>query len=150
MPTSIRRRVAATSGFLLLGSFVLLAAPPAAEPLDKRSGELWEVTTQMSMDQIPTEIPPQTMQVCAATDWKEPPGLESLGQNCKVSDFKTTDTTGSWTMSCAGPPVMTGVGQITRTGSDAYDGSIKLASKEGNLTIKLSGHRVGDCDAPAA
>jgi hypothetical protein len=43
---------------------------------------------------------------------------------------------------------MTGEGEITRDGASAYAGFIKFSSDDGNMKIKLSGRRVGDCDVP--
>jgi hypothetical protein len=44
---------------------------------------------------------------------------------------------------------MTGDGEITRQGTDAYTGTVKLAMEEGSMTIKLDGLRLGDCDNPS-
>jgi hypothetical protein len=41
-----------------------------------------------------------------------------------------------------------GEGEITRAGDDAYTGSIKFTSDRGNMTIALTGSRLGDCDNP--
>jgi hypothetical protein len=44
---------------------------------------------------------------------------------------------------------MTGKGEITRQGSDAYTGSIKYASEQGNMTINLTGRKIGGCNNPS-
>jgi hypothetical protein len=43
---------------------------------------------------------------------------------------------------------MQGTGEITFDGSDSYTGAIKATSQGMNLTIKLSGHKIGTCDKP--
>jgi hypothetical protein len=43
---------------------------------------------------------------------------------------------------------MTGQGEITYEGTDAYTGTIKYTSSEGNMTINLTGKKIGTCDNP--
>jgi hypothetical protein len=52
----------------------------------------------------------------------------------------------TWKVKCTNPP-MTGEGEVTRNGSDAWTGSIRFTSSDGVMTLKMSGRRVGDCDA---
>jgi len=94
------------------------------------------------------EMPAQTLRVCAAKDWKQPPAAMDERQKCQSSDFKTAGPKATWKATCAGPPAMTGEGEITRNGADAYSGAIKFTSSDGDMTIKLSGRKVGDCDNP--
>jgi hypothetical protein len=153
MTSPSARRLAATATFLLLSSIPVraaetppaAAAPPAAEA--KETGELWEVTSQMSMEGMPISLPAQTRRVCAPKEWKEPPGATDERQKCRTSDFKKEGPKASWKVRCAGPPEMTGDGEITRDGADSYSGAIKFASSDANMTVKLSGRRVGACDA---
>jgi hypothetical protein len=52
----------------------------------------------------------------------------------------------TWSSVCADGS--TGVGRIVRSGDDAYEGEIRYTSDNGNVLIRLQGHRVGDCDNP--
>lgn len=122
---------------LLIGAMSLFAAEPAGN-----TGELWEVTSKMSMEGMPMEMPAQTMRVCSAKEWTEPP--PGGPGECKTSDFKRNGNKISWTTTCSGPPAMTGVGEITRDG-DAYTGAIRFSSDEANMIVKLNGRRVGSC-----
>jgi hypothetical protein len=54
----------------------------------------------------------------------------------------------TWKITCDPPHAMTGTGEITRDGDAAYTGAMKFASADGNLTMKLDGRRVGECDKP--
>ena len=65
-------------------------------------------------------------------------------RKCKNTDFKKEGSKITWKTVCESPE-MTGDGEITRTG-DTYAGSIKFASPQGNMTTKLSGKRLGDCE----
>jgi hypothetical protein len=53
----------------------------------------------------------------------------------------------NWETTCTNPD-MKGVGQITYSDASTYAGTIKFTSSQGNMTIKLSGRRLGDCDKP--
>jgi hypothetical protein len=134
------RRFAATATLLLLSSISV----PAAEA--KETGDLWEVTSQMSMEGMPMALPSQTRKVCAPKEWKEPPGATDEQRKCKASDFRMAGQKATWKVSCAGPPPMTGDGEVTRNGADAYSGAIKFTSSDGPMTIKFNGRRVGACD----
>ena len=137
------RGASAITLFLLgLLPSLLVADPPAA-------GDLWQVTSKMSMEGLPMELPAQTMQLCTARVWTRPPAGDNPQQNCKRTDYVVTDNGNkiTWTESCTSP-AMTGKGEITRQGNDAYTGFIKYVSEEGNMTIKLSGHKTGSCDNP--
>jgi len=140
------RRMAAIVTLLLLASIprFVLAADPA--PPAKEMGDLWEVTSQMSMEGMPMSLPATTSKVCAAKEWKEPPGGADERRKCQNSDFKKEGTKATWKTVCAGPQEMTGDGEITMSGADAYSGSIKFASPKGSMTLKLNGKRLGDCE----
>jgi uncharacterized protein DUF3617 len=107
-------------------------------------GDLWETTSEMSMEGVPMRMPSNTVKVCAAKDWKEPPGGR---KECKNSNMKLVDNKVTWDVQCTGP-TMTGHGEILRQGADAYSGTIKFTSDQGNMTVKLTGKKVGECDNP--
>jgi hypothetical protein len=118
----------------LIGTMSLLAAEPA--------GDLWEVSTKMSMEGMPMEMPAQTSKVCSAREWTEPPGGRP---DCRSTDFKRTGNKVTWKAVCSGPPPMTGEGEIIRDSDSTYTGSIRFNSPEGNMTIRLNGRRLGAC-----
>ena len=131
---------------LLVASLVLLCSLPvlAAEP----SGVLWQVTTQMEMEGLPMKMPAQTIKMCAAKETQEPPGSANDERGCVNSDMKKVGNKVTWTSSCAGPPAMTGTGEVTYEGTDSYTGFLKYLSEQGNMKINISGRKIGDCDNP--
>ena len=135
------------ASFHALAAAFLLAMPALAggtATAQAPRGELWETTSQMSMEGMPMKMPSRTAKVCSPTEWKEPPSGQ---KNCKNSNMKVDGNKVTWDVQCTGP-TMTGTGEILREGSDAYSGTIKLASDQGNMTIKLTGKKVGPCDNP--
>lgn len=123
------------------------AAPaPAPAAAAKEPGDLWEVTTQMSMEGMPMAMPARTQKVCTPRTWTEPPNVAGDKQ-CDTLDFRNTPTTSTWKVRCPGPPEVTGEGAITRTSPDAYTGTMKMTSADGVMTMKMSGRRLGDCDS---
>ena len=110
-------------------------------------GDLWETTSQMVMEGVPFKMPANTQKVCSAREWKEPPSGSDSSRNCKSSNMRVMENKVTWDVQCTGP-TMTGTGEILRDGADAFTGTIKFMSPEGNLTIQLKGRRVGGCENP--
>jgi hypothetical protein len=108
------------------------------------TGDLWQVTTTMSMEGMPSAMPARAASVCTAKTWSQPPG--SANSSCTRSDFHVDGAKTTWTETCTNPP-MTGHGEITRH-SDTFTGAITFESPQGNMKINLDGQRTGDCDVP--
>jgi hypothetical protein len=139
-----RMNIALTARLAAAASLVLLALAPARA--DDPPGVLWETTSQMSMAGMPFTPPPQTMKVCTPKVWtKPPPGGD---QTCVNSDFVRTGNKVTWTTQCKGQMPMTGTGEITFAGEDSYTGAINATADGMNMTINLSGKKLGTCDNP--
>ena len=139
MITTLTGRLAAVAPLVLLGvpSPVRAADPP---------GILWETTSQVAMAGMPMQMPVQAAKVCAAKKWtKPPPGGD---KSCVNSDYKMVGNKATWTMQCSGEMPMQGAGEMTFEGPDSYTGAIQATSQGMNMTIKLSGKKVGTCDKP--
>ena len=133
----------AAVGLVLASTLCAFGADTA--PAGKEPGDLWEITSKMSMEGMPMEMPATTQRVCAAKTWTEPPG-GNADKSCETLEFRSSATGATWKVRCAGPPAMTGVGEIARTAPDAYKGTMKVSSPDGEMTMKISGRRVGECD----
>ena len=112
------------------------------------TGDLWEVTSQMSMPGMPMAMPSHTSKTCSPKEWTEPPAANDPQNKCTSSDFKGEGSKVTWKVTCTGAHPMTGTGEITRSG-DSYDGTIKFGSAEVAMTTKLTGKRLGDCELAA-
>jgi uncharacterized protein DUF3617 len=122
----------------------LVLAVRVAVDAQSAKGDLWQTTSQMSMEGMPMAMPAQTVKVCSAKEWKQPPGGQ---KNCTSSNMKSVGNKVTWDVKCTGP-TMTGLGEINREGPDAYSGTIKFTTDQGNMTVKLTGKKIGDCDNP--
>jgi hypothetical protein len=144
------RKISCGLSVVVFAGTAALAADPA--PAAKEMGDLWEVTSQMSMEGMPAgfAMPAQIRKVCAAKEWSKPPVPADERSKCEMIDFKATPTKSTWKMQCAGPPAMTGEGEITRSSPDAYSGWMKMAAPQGTMTMNLTGRRIGECDAGEA
>lgn len=148
MISPLRLRMIVIAALLLVSSIPVRAADTPPGNASKETGDLWEVTSRMSMEGMPMEVPAQKAKFCAAKEWKEPPAQADEQQKCQNSDFRLEGQKATWKVRCAGPPPMTGDGEITRNGADAYTGAIRFASEMGTMTMKLDGKRLGACDLP--
>ena len=139
MITALTGRLAAAASLVFL---LVLSPARAADP----PGVLWETTSQMAMAGMPMQMPAQTMKVCSAKKWtKPPPGGD---KSCVASDYKMVGNKATWTLQCSGQMPMQGTGEINFEGLDSYTGAIQATAQGTNMTIKLSGKKVGTCDNP--
>jgi hypothetical protein len=126
---------------------VVAAISAVSLPIAAATGDQWQVASTMSMEGMPNAMPARVSNVCMPKTWAQPPG--SANNKCTRSDFHLDGAVATWTETCENPP-MTGRGEIARQG-DAFTGAIKFTSPqgspEGDMTINLSGHRTGDCEA---
>lgn len=113
-------------------------------------GDLWEVTSRRSVDGGEAVEPGRTVKVCAPKTWTEPPGAVDGRLACTSSEFATDGPKATWKVTCAGPPEMTGAGELTREGDAAWSGSIRFETDEGTTLVKLDGRKVGGCVIPTA
>lgn len=126
----------------LLLAIGLLAGPALAD--DK-----WEVTTSFEMAGMPFQMPSTTQTVCV------PPGndqkLVPADKNCKVTSFSTSGSTSRFHMECSAPQKMSGDGEITRMGHDAYKGKFAARGNVDGSAVDMkmayAGRRLGTCAA---
>lgn len=131
-----------------LAAAALMSILAAVAVAVERPGNLWQSTSQMSMDGVPMPpMPAQTMQLCTAKVWTRPPPPPP-GQTCEVSNFQREGDKVSWDTQCTGEMAMTGHGEITFTSDDAYTGTISFTAEGMTMTVNLSGTKIDECDNP--
>jgi hypothetical protein len=130
----------------------LFAALFAALPMvasAQGSGELWEITSQMNIPGMPAGMGAQTQRVCQGDDPERRAAAEKKDrQECKVTDKKQTATRLQVTMKCK-EGTMT-IDQQYNAARTEFKGSMKMTSKDGDMTVNTTGRKVGACDVQQA
>jgi len=129
----------------------------------RRDGK-WEVTTTMEMPGMPAGrgMPAMTTTQCITKEQaadpqkmysQQVPQRGGQQSDCKVSDFKNTGNKVNWTIKCTTPQAVDGTGEVTY-GTDTYEGvmTMNMQMARGGqttpmqMTMKMNGKRLGDCD----
>jgi len=139
-------------------ALAMLATVAVIAQSGMRPGQ-WEMSMQMQMPNMPNmpagfQMPVQKMTQCiTAEQAKDPAGAvprqtgrgRGAGKDdCKMSDHKTTGNTTTFTMACTSPEKMTGTGEMT-FGDDSFTQTMKMVMAQGEVTMKTTGKRIGDC-----
>ena len=125
-------------------SLVFMALTPVFA--DDPPGVEWETTSQMVMTGLPFSPPLTRLKVCTPRVWTRPP--PGGDPTCVNSNFQRVSNKVTWTMQCSGDMPMTGEGEITFNGTDAYTGAITATAEGMTMTINLTGTKIGTCDRP--
>lgn len=132
---------------LLLSTLLLSPLSAVCTDDPELPGILWQNSSQASMEMPgipPMQMPANSVTVCAPVEWTGPPASGEQERGCVSSDFQRDGLKVTWTSVCAGPPEMTGAGEITFADESgaAYSGTIRYASEEGALVVNLTGKRL--------
>ena len=135
---------------LLVALAVLAAATTVAAQSPIRPGR-WETVMQMEMPNMPVKMPEMKTTQCVTPEQARDPasslprGPQNGGKSdCKVSNYKVSGQTVTWEMACTSPMPITSTGEMTFT-DDTYTGTVKMNAPQGNMSMKISGTRLGDC-----
>jgi hypothetical protein len=112
------------------------------------SDELWEVSTQMNMAGLPPGMGGSTQRICRDKDPKKEPASRKDMEGCKVSDMKESGSRFTMTMTC--PQGTMVIDQTYNSARTEYKGTMKMKSREGDMTMNMSGRKVGSCNAQQA
>jgi hypothetical protein len=124
---------------VLVAAFAVSSAVPA---LAQPAGESWEMSTTMQMQGMTMPMPPN--RICLKTGEAAPPPAE---KNCKTTNVTVSGNTTSFKVVCGPPEPMEGSGEMTRKG-DRMEGRYIMKSKDGEMTMLMSGRKVGACTPP--
>jgi hypothetical protein len=138
--------------FNLLFALLLWLAAAGAAPAHaaQGTGDLWEDTMELNMPGMagmPARA--QTHRRCSARNADAVP-MAGKDNDCEMSDLKRSATGMAWKMSCAGDPPTTGNGEMVYEGRDRYRGTMTINTGGRAMTMKMSGKRIGECDAAEA
>jgi hypothetical protein len=112
------------------------------------SDELWEVSSQMNMAGLPPGMGSTTQRICRDKDPKKEPASRKDMEGCKVTDMKESGNRFTMTMTC--PQGTMVIDQTYNSARTEYKGTMKMKSREGDMTMNVSGRKVGSCNAQQA
>lgn len=149
MSIRMARGAIAAALVILISTFIghAVAEDSAAKP--KPKGEIWETTSQISMEGMPMQMPVSKLKLCLKKDQQSaPPSGPPGGGACTNQNMKRDGNKVTWEVKCTGPD-MTGAGEMIYKDRNSYTGAIRFTSADGNMTIKLGGLKLeGECDNP--
>jgi regulator of sigma D len=125
---------------------VVLALPLVAAA--QNAGELWEITSQMNIPGMPAGMGGQTQRVCQGDDPERRAASDKDQKDCKVTDKKQTANRLTVTMTCKQGTMI--IDQQYNAARTEFKGSMKMNSKEGDITINTTGRKVGACNVQQA
>jgi hypothetical protein len=132
---------------IALSAALALAAPPV---LAQGKDDLWDVKTEMSMPGMPAGIPgmAQTLQVCADKDPKKAATQRPDTEKCKLGDYKESGNRVTLTITC--PEGKAEIEQTFNAARTEYKQTMKMKTRDGEMTMNSTGRKVGSCDAQQA
>ena len=126
--------------------FAALALPLSS--LAAGQDELWEVTTQMNMPGMPAGMGGHTSQVCQDKD----PSKQALQgpemEKCKIVDTKKSGNRVTTTVKCPDSTMV--IDNTYNAARTEFKGTMKSTGGQGDMTVAMSGRKVGTCDAQQA
>ena len=127
--------------------FALVAGLPFAFAHAANDGELWETSTQMNIPGMPAGMGARKVQACTEKgDVKK--AAQKGNEKCKVTDLKESGNKITMTMQCPeGNAVMEWNYNAAHT---EYTGTMKMKTKDGDMTMNMAGKKLGSCDLQAA
>ncbi|HWA39189.1 MAG TPA: DUF3617 family protein [Burkholderiales bacterium] len=126
-----------------------LAGAVLSIPALAQTGELWEMTSQMSMAGMPAGmIPAQTSQVCQSEKFDRTPGEERDRSKCTISNMRQSPNRIQYDIRCEGNPPTTGSADYSfEANRTRVKGTMRMVTKDGEMTMQMTGRKVGTCDA---
>lgn len=128
---------------LLWGAYAVTFVGPAAAAGPK-SGEEWEMRTTVEMPGMPFAIPPTVVRQCIE-DKGTVPYQENKGEKCVTIYKNVSGNTLSWQLVCNGKDGKTELTGVSIYNGNIMDSKIKMKSKRGNMSMHMTGKKMGAC-----
>jgi hypothetical protein len=109
--------------------------------------EMWEVTTQMNMPGMPAGMGAHTSKVCQDKDLSKQT-VQGQNENCKVTDTKQSGNRVTTTVKCPDSTMV--IDNTYNAARTEFKGTMKSTGGKGDMTVAMSGRKVGTCDAQQA
>jgi hypothetical protein len=113
----------------------------------QQTGELWEMTSQMSMQGMPAGmIPAQTQQVCQGQNFDRTPGEQDRSK-CTISNMRQSPTRIQYDVRCEGNPPTTGSADYQfEANRTRMKGTMRMQTRDGEMVMQMTGRKVGACN----
>lgn len=133
------RRIASAA---LTGAVLVVSSVHA-----QQTGELWEMTSQMSMPGMPAGmIPAQTQQVCQGQNFDRTPGEQDRSK-CTITNMKQTPARITYDVKCEGNPPTTGSADYQfEANRTRMKGTMRMQTRDGEMVMQMTGRKVGACN----
>jgi hypothetical protein len=109
--------------------------------------ELWEITSQMNMAGMPAGMGAQTSRICQDKDPSKHK-VQGQNENCKVIDAKQSGNRSTTTVKCPDSTMV--IEHTYNAARTEFKGTMKSTGGQGDMTVTMSGRKVGSCDAQQA
>lgn len=112
--------------------------------------EKWEISATVELTGMPIMMPSTTVTVCVPPGQMANEKMIPEKDGCKVTGFSTNGNVSRFNMQCPPPHLISGQGQITRQGPDAYSGEFVASGNINGKAMQMKtiyqGRKVGPCD----
>jgi hypothetical protein len=107
----------------------------------------WEVAMKVNLPGIEGAAPMKQTQCVTAAMLKDPASAmpSGPGGDCKITDYKLSNNTATYKLTCTQPFPINGTGEMNYAGSDAYTGTLTVDMGGQNLVMNIEAKRLGDC-----
>jgi hypothetical protein len=109
--------------------------------------ELWEITSQMNAPGMPAGMGAHTSKVCQDKDPSKQT-VQGQKENCKVVDTKQSGNRVTTTVKCPDSTMV--IDNTYNAAKTEFKGTMKSTGGQGDITVAMSGRKVGSCDAQQA
>jgi uncharacterized protein DUF3617 len=109
--------------------------------------ELWEITSHMNMPGMPAGMGAQTSKVCQDKDPSKH-AVKGQNENCKITDTKRSGNRVTTTVKCPDSTMV--IDNTYNAARTEFKGTMKSTGGQGDMTVAMSGRKVGSCDAQQA
>jgi hypothetical protein len=108
----------------------------------------WEVAMKINFPGMEGAAPMKQTQCVTAAMIKDPQSAIPKGPeggDCKVTDYKLSNSVATYKVTCTQPFPLTATGELKYSGTDAYTGTLTMDMGGQSLVTNIDAKRLGDC-----
>jgi len=108
----------------------------------------WEVAVTLNFPGMEGAPPMKQTHCVTAAMLKDPQSAIPKGPDggdCKVTDYKLSNSVATYKLTCTQPFPLNGTGEMKYSGTDAYVGTLTMDMGGQSMTMNVDAKRLGDC-----